>query len=355
MTKLRDGVASALLAAVLFGLSTPLAKGLLTAVPPQLLGGLFYLGSGLGLLALGFLRSTPQVARTTPLSRAEMGWLGAAILSGGILAPPLQMIGIQRAPTSMASLLLNLESVFTALLAWVVFREHVNTRTALGMGCIVAGGLVLTWTDSMEWHGVTGALAICAACFLWGLDNNLTQKVSGLEATRIAAIKGLVSGLVNCTLASFGGARLPAAHHVAGALIVGFLSYGLSLVCFVLALRALGTARTGAYFSLAPFVGAFVGLVLWSEPFTSRLAIATALMGAGLWLHLTEHHEHAHTHEALVHAHDHVHDDHHQHAHAPDDPPGEPHRHMHRREPLSHSHVHFPDLHHRHDHGHGDR
>jgi drug/metabolite transporter (DMT)-like permease len=346
--KHREGVGAALLAAVLFGLSTPLAKGLLSGVQPQLLGGLFYLGSGLGLSLLGAARGSG--GSTVPMGRYERWWLAAAILCGGILAPPLQLVGIQRTPTSTASLLLNFEGVFTALLAWVAFREHVNARTAAGMAFIVAGGAVLAWTGSFEWQGLAGALAICGACLLWGLDNNFTQKVSGQEATRIAAIKGLVAGTVNSGLALAGGSQLPAPLHVCGALVIGFLSYGLSLVLFVLALRGLGTARTGAYFSLAPFVGAFVGLVLWREPLTGQLVAATALMALGLGLHLTEHHEHPHTHEELVHAHGHVHDEHHQHAHGPDDPPGEPHTHRHRHEPMTHSHPHYPDLHHRHGH-----
>lgn len=350
MAKPRSGVQAALLAAVLFGLSTPLAKGLLSNVPPQLLAGLFYLGSGLGLLVVNRVRGSESVRRP-PVVRSEAVWLCAAVLCGGILAPPLQLIGIQHTPTSMASLLLNLEGVFTALVAWTLFREHVNMRTALGMGFIVAGGIALTWSGPVERRGPSGALAICGACFLWGLDNNFTQKVSGIEATRIAAIKGLVAGVVNCSLAFLGGAQIPGALHLASALFLGFLSYGLSLVLFVHALRGLGTARTGAYFSLAPFVGAILGLILWREAPSGDLAVATVLMGLGLWLHLTEHHEHRHGHHELTHAHEHVHDEHHQHDHEPADPPGRPHTHIHRHQRLTHSHPHYPDLHHRHDHG----
>lgn len=265
-----SGVGAALTAAVLFGLATPLAKGLIATVSPHLLGGLFYLGSGIGLSVIGFLKKSRAPAGAW-ISGREAAWLGAAILCGGIVAPPLQLLGVQRTPSSTASLLLNLEGVFTAVLAWVVFREHVNRRTALGMVAIVAGGAVLTWSGSFAWSGLSGALAIVGACFFWGLDNNFTQKVAGLEATRTAAIKGLVSGGVNCTLALAAGAQMPAAGPLAAALVLGFLSYGLSLVMFVLALRGLGTARTGAYFSLAPFVGSFVGLVLWKEPLTVQL------------------------------------------------------------------------------------
>jgi hypothetical protein len=146
------------------------------------------------------------------------------------------------------------------------------------------------------------------------------------------------------------GAHLPSLPVIAGAGIVGFLGYGVSLVLFVLALRHLGTARTGAYFSTAPFIGAILAIALLHEPFTARLAIAGALMAIGLYFHLTEAHEHEHSHETLDHEHAHVHDEHHRHAHAANDPPGEPHTHWHHHEPLRHKHPHYPDLHHRHGH-----
>lgn len=314
---LHTGVAAALGAAALFGLSTPLAKGLLATVPPQLLGGLFYLGSGLGLSAVA--------VRRAPLARSQAGWLALAVLCGGVLAPPLQLLGVRLAPASTASLLLNLEGVFTALLAWTLFREHVNRRTAAGMLLIVAGGLVLGWSG-FEWRGAGGPLAIAAACLLWGLDNNATQRVSGQDAVRIAALKGLVAGAVNTALALASGASLPSAAPLVRALAIGFACYGLSLVLFVRALRELGTARTGAYFSLAPFVGAAAGLYLHGEPFTAQLAAATTLMAGGLWLHLTEHHEH-------------------EHEHGPQD-----FEHTRHHGPHRHSHPHFPDQFHRHGH-----
>lgn len=335
-------------AAALFGLSTPLAKGLSKDVSPQLLAGLFYLGSGIGLSIVNAALS--HESGTTRMSPIERWWLAGAILSGGVLAPPLQLIGIRLTPASTASLLLNLEGVLTAVLAWVVFREHMNARTVWGMVAIVAGSVVLTWSGTATWSGVWGALAIVGACLFWGLDNNLTQKVSGQDATRIAALKGLFAGTVNCALAWAAGATLPGALQVAAAMVLGFISYGLSLVLFVLALRDLGTARTGAYFSLAPFVGAGVGLLIWKEPITPQLAFATVLMGIGIWLHLTEQHGHEHTHDVLEHAHEHTHDEHHQHPHQPDDPPGDTHTHTHRHQVMTHAHPHYPDLHHRHDH-----
>ena len=183
-----------------------------------------------------------------------------------------------------------------------------------------------------------------------GIDNNLTRKVSGSDPVQIAMIKGLVAGTVNLTLALSLGAKLPSIGLTAAAGVVGFLGYGVSLVLFVLGLRFLGTARTGAYFSTAPFIGALLALAMFGEALTVPLVLAAALMAVGLYLHLVERHDHEHVHEPLEHEHAHVHDDHHQHEHAPGDPSGEPHVHSHRHARMIHGHPHYPDLHHRHGH-----
>jgi len=327
----------------------------LHAVSPQLLAGLLYLGSGTGLLLLWLARrrltsSARGGAGEAPLGRKDLPWLAGAILAGGVLGPLLLMLGLGRTPASAASLMLNLEGVLTAFLAWVVFREHVHRRIALGMAAIVAGGVLLSWEGHLAWGGLTGLLAVAGACLAWAVDNNLTQRISGSDPVQIAMLKGLAAGATNTAIALGLGARWPSGITLAASAAVGFLGYGVSLVLYVRALRELGTARTGAYFSLAPFIGAALGLVLWREPATLGLLAAGALMGLGLWLHLTERHAHGHTHEALEHAHAHVHNVHHQHAHGPDDPPGEPHTHPHRHEPLTHHHPHYPDIHHRHSH-----
>jgi drug/metabolite transporter (DMT)-like permease len=218
------------------------------------------------------------------------------------------------------------------------------------MLAIVAGGAALSWQGRLEWGGAAGPLLVACACLGWAIDNNLTQKVSASDPVQIAAIKGLVAGTVNLTIGlSLHGAR-PSVPRIAATLALGFVSYGVSLVLFVLAMRSLGTARTGAYFSLAPFVGAAGGLILWHDRATPLFFTAAALMALGLWLHLTERHEHVHTHAPLTHTHRHVHDEHHQHVHREEDPPGEPHTHEHTHEPVRHSHAHTPDIHHRHEH-----
>ena len=260
------------------------------------------------------------------------------------------MAGLARTPASGASLLLNLEGVFTAALAWFVFRENFDRRIALGMLVIVAGGAVLAWEGRLAWGGLAGPLAVAGACFAWGIDNNLTQKVSAGDPVQIAMLKGLVAGTVNIAIAIALGAAWPTAGSVSAAMLLGFLSYGVSLVFFVLALRNLGTARTGAYFSIAPFVGAAASFILLRERPTALLLAGGALMAIGVWLHVTERHEHPHTHEPLEHEHLHSHDDHHAHAHDVDDSPSEPHSHRHRHQPMTHGHPHYPDIHHRHEH-----
>ncbi len=344
-------VTYALGAAVLFGASTPLAKALLPQVSPMLLAGLLYLGSGLGLAAYaGLGRRFASGAREAALNRHDAPWLAGAILAVGIVGPLLLMWGLQQTSASTASLLLNLEGVFTALLAWFVFKEDFDRRIAWGMAFITVGGLCLSWAGRPDLGVPWGALAIAGACLAWAIDNNLTRKVAAGDPVQIAMLKGLCAGSVNTVVALGLGAKLPSPATLLAVGAVGFVGYGLSLTLFVLALRHIGTARTGAYFSLAPFVGAFGAVLFLGDHLTASLIVAAVSMAVGVWLHLTERHEHQHAHEPLEHEHLHTHDEHHRHAHRPDDPPGEPHSHGHRHEELVHVHPHYPDLHHRHGH-----
>ncbi|NML44924.1 EamA family transporter [Ramlibacter sp. G-1-2-2] len=344
------GVAAALAAALLFGAAAPLAKLLLQTIGPWLLAGLLYLGSGLGLALLRRLQAGERVR----LAPGEWPWLAGAIAAGGVAGPVLLMLGLAHLPAAQASLLLNAEGVLTALLAWFVFRENVDRRVALGMACIVAGGLALAWpaqgAGAVAWGPM---LLVVGACAAWAIDNNLTRKVALADASWIAMVKGLAAGVTNLALALALGAHWPAPNFVLAAGVLGLLSYGVSLVLFVRALRHLGTARTGAYFSVAPFFGALLAVALLDEPLTAKLAAAALLMGLGVWLHLTERHEYRHAHEATVHEHEHVHgagDEHHAHEHEPPVPPGTRHSHRHEHVPLVHAHPHYPDAHHRHDH-----
>jgi drug/metabolite transporter (DMT)-like permease len=348
------GVPVAILAAVLFGASTPFSKSLLGQINPLLLAGLLYSGSGIGLtLWIGFQRLIIKAKhQEAELGFKDLPWLGGAIIAGGVVAPILLMLGLAVTPASSASLLLNLEGVFTALLAWFVFKENFDQRIVLGMAAILLGGVLLSWQSRTELGVPWGALGIVGACLGWAIDNNLTRKVSAADPAQVAAIKGLVAGTTNVLLAFSIGARLPSTIGLASAGFLGFLSYGVSLTCFVLALRHIGTARTGAYFSTAPFIGALLSFLVLHEQASFLFWIAGALMIVGVWLHLTEKHAHLHQHEPLTHEHLHWHDEHHQHVHAPSDPPGEPHSHVHGHKELVHSHPHYPDLHHRHEHKH---
>ena len=353
------GVRAAVASAVLFGAGTPLAKVLLGGTSPWVLAGLLYLGSGLGLGAYRLLARTPRVH----LDAAARLPLVGAVAFGGVAGPVLLLVGLARLPASGASLLLNAEAVFTVALAWAVFGEHLARRIVLGMAAIVAGAVVLSVPSGVEWGGLWPSLAVLGACLCWAIDNNLTRKVALADATWLAAVKGLVAGPVNLALGLGAGAlglgggapgawldNLPRPATIALALVVGLASYGVSLALFVVALRHLGTARAGAYFAVAPFVGAVIAVAM-GEPVTIPLVVAGILMGAGVWLHLTERHEHAHEHPGITHDHAHVHDDgHHAHGHSPGVPGGVRHAHAHTHEAVTHSHEHYPDAFHRHPH-----
>ncbi len=352
MSGLQRAALPALGAAILFGASTPFAKQLLGigsgSSSPFLLAGLLYLGSGVGLAIARLVRDRGWQSVDIPAN--EWPWLGGAIVFGGVIGPVLLMLGLVTTTATTASLLLNLEVVLTAALAWMVFKESTDRRIILGMLLIVAGGAVLAWPTGDASASGIGPLALTAACLAWAIDNNFTRKVCTSDALFIAGIKGMVAGCVNTVLALSLGAALPAAALVSTAMVVGFLGYGLSLVLFVLALRGLGTARTGAYFSIAPFVGAAISIGVFGEPTDSRFWLAAALMGVGVWLHLTEHHAHGHDHEEMTHGHRHRHDSHHQHHHDFAWNGVEPHTHVHSHPRLTHGHAHFPDIHHLHSH-----
>jgi drug/metabolite transporter (DMT)-like permease len=346
-----SGPRLALLAAALFGLSAPAAKLLVGSVDPWLLAGLLYLGSGLGLGMLDRVRRLGgAVKREATLTRRDLPWLAGAILTGGVIGPVLLMSALARGAASESALLLNLEGVFTALLAAVLFREHVPARIAIGMVAITAGAGALVWRDGARFDLGSPAVLVAAACLAWAVDNNLTRVVSATDPVAVAALKGVVAGSVNVAIALAQGAAWPAAPVTLAAAGVGFLGYGTSLVLFVRALRHLGASRTGAYFSTAPFIGAVAGVIALRESLTLALAVGAALMAVGVWLHLTEHHDHAHVHDALIHDHAHRHDEHHQHDHPPGTPTTEPHTHPHTHAALRHGHPHYPDLHHRHGH-----
>lgn len=345
-----NGIFFALAAALLFGASTPLSKLLLGSVDPWLLAGILYVGAGTALLLFQLIRTAVGLpVAEAPLRKPDLPWIAAVVLFGGIAGPVLLMLGLARTTASSASLLLNLEGIATMAIAWIVFHENVDRRLLAGAAAIVAGAVLLSWSGdsvSLDW----GSILIAGACLAWGIDNNLTRKLSSADPVQIVIIKGLAAGLVNIALAVALGANLPNADIAAAGVVVGLFGIGISLVFFMLGLRHLGTARTGAYYSLAPFIGVVLSVALLGDAITLPLIVATVLMGIGLWLHLAERHEHVHVHDEFEHEHRHVHDDHHDHNHDHDGKVTEPHTHWHQHKLVRHKHLHYPDLHHRHRH-----
>lgn len=370
------GVFLAAAAAALFGMSTPFAKLLEKEIAPVMLASLFYLGFGIGFALLSaWAAAKKKQGKVLLLGRADFPTLFILISAGGIFAPICLMLGLSYSSATTASLLLNLEAVLTALIAWIYFRENCDSKIILGMIAITAGGVVLSFNQlgfnqnsvdsalnlapeiTPHLASITGPLLIALACLGWAIDNNFTRKIAAADAKQIAMIKGLVAGLVNLAIALALGQKLPNAGPMAAALLLGLVGYGLSLVFYVMALRDLGNARTSAYFATAPFLGAGLSLLIFHEPITAQLGLAAVLMGTGVYLHISEQHQHIHTHEETEHEHEHVHDLHHMHEHASADEPAHkkdgsevPHTHKHRHEALQHSHIHYPDLHHRHSH-----
>jgi drug/metabolite transporter (DMT)-like permease len=350
----------ALAAAALFGLSTPLAKQLLAGAGPFTLAALLYLGAGLGLVGMRAvqraleraLRPTMQPAapaREARLERRDWPWLAAAIVTGGVLAPVLLLAGLRDTPATTVSLLLAFEGILTALIAAVAFREAVSSRIWIALGLMLGGAALLVYQPGFRFSLPVAATAIVAACALWGMDNNLTRRISAADPVMITLVKGLVAGTVNAGLAFMLDESLPAPGDIVAALALGVASYGISLVLYIRALRHLGAARAASHFGTAPFFGALLSVVLLSEPVTATFVGAALLVAIASALMLSERHEHIHMHEALVHSHRHSHDEHHTHGHAAGEG-AEPHTHEHRHEPTTHSHAHLPDIHHRHGH-----
>lgn len=340
----RDGIAAALMAAVLFGLGTPIAKLLLPGSGPLVLAAMLYLGAGMGLGAIACVRRAPREA---PLRRGDLPLLVGIVLSGGVLAPVLLLLALERLAAADASLLLTLEVPCTVLLAVALFGEHLGARALTATGLIVLGAATLSGGSADLGARWLGAALVAGACVGWAVDNNLTQRLSLRDPIAITIVKTLAAGTINLTLALATGHSLPGPPYAIAALALGIVSYGVSITLAVHAMRLLGAARQGALFAVAPFVGALASVPLLDERVNP---LAAALMAAGVVLLVRERHAHEHVHQPLEHDHLHVHDEHHDHAHSGDVARGEPHAHPHRHERLTHTHVHVSDAHHRHRH-----
>lgn len=336
--------------AALFGISAPVAKVLLADIPPVALAGLLYLGAFIGLSVISVVRAatTPRGERSAPLVKGDVPWLLGAVVAGGVVAPIALMVGLTTVTGFAASLLLNLEGVATALIAVAVFREHAGGRLWTALALMTLAGVLLAWDPSQGGLDALGPLLIVLAMVCWGIDNNLTRQISGRDPVRIAQVKGLLAGSTSLAIALLLGLSVPFTASLLAALLLGALSYGVSLVLFIKALEGMGSSRTGAFFSLGPFVGAAVSIAFLGDEVTVPFFAAAVLMAVGVGALVAERHAHTHRHEGVVHEHLHSSDAHHRHPHP--DGTAEPHSHPHEHEAVVHSHVHWPDQHHRHDH-----
>lgn len=335
-------------AAVSFGIAAPVSKLLLEDMPPQLLAGLLYAGAAVVLLTVVPVR----VGRTREarLRRSDVPRLAALTLTGGIVAPVLLLVGLERVSGSAGSLLLNLEGPFAVLISVLAFREHLARRSATGAVIIFGAGALLALGDPAGAVDPLGAACIGAACLLWGIDNNLTQALTLRDPFLIVLIKAGAATCANVTLAVILGASVPALPILVGALALGAVSYGASVLLDAYALRILGAAREAAFFATAPFVGALVAIPVLGESPTPLVGSAALLMALGLALMIREEHVHEHFHRVMEHDHLHIHDEHHRHTHGPRTTSREPHSHPHRHPELTHAHPHVSDIHHRHRH-----
>jgi drug/metabolite transporter (DMT)-like permease len=346
---LNSGAFLSLLSAALFGVSPVLAKLVIGEMSPILLAGLLYLGSGLGLQLFLFSKKQHSIPELKALSKKNRFKLLGAIISGGILAPLCLAYGIKLGSAFEVSLLLNLETVATTIIAWLIFHEHIGKHVWLGKILLIVGGLIISINPQSNFGFSQAGLFLLGACFFWGIDNNLTRDVEELSPSVLACVKGWLAGGFNTLLAVVLGQFSVGFSQAIGTLSIGAVSYGLSLVLFVNALRLIGASRTSTYFAIGPFFGMVFSVLLLRERPESYQWIAAVVMGAGLWSLYRENHGHTHTHEPVTHGHKHIHDDHHQHLHEGTEGP-EPHDHIHTHEPLTHVHVHLPDIHHRHRH-----
>lgn len=345
----RKGIHSAILSAVLFGMSPVACKLVVGDMPSSLLAGLLYLGSGLGLTLVLLRQRVPVRVLLASLSGRQWGYLAGAVLSGGIAAPLFLAYGIRYGTASEVSLLLNFETVATTLLAWLVFHEQVGLRVWIGKLFIVGASVLVLFTGGSALQLSIPGLSVLAACLLWGVDNNLTREVESLPAPLLACLKGWGAGLFNVLLTLILFESRVTALQVSGTLVIGALSYGVSLVLFINALREIGAARTSAWFASGPFIGTILSVLVLGEHPPGEYWVAALVMLSGMFFLYGELHRHLHRHEIMAHSHPHEHDEHHQHAHEERDLAGR-HDHLHTHEPMTHSHVHWPDIHHRHIH-----
>lgn len=345
----KQALQAAILSATLFGVSPVACKAIVGEMPSSLLAGLLYLGSGLGLTGVVFHRGTEVCQTLQALSFRQKAILAGVILSGGVAAPLFLAYGITHGTASEVSLLLNFETVATTLLAWMIFHENIGFRVWVGKFLIIGASIVVIFTGGDILHLSIPGLSVLAACILWGVDNNLTRELESIPAPLLAGLKGWSAGLFNIFLSLLLFKTKVNLFQISGALVIGALSYGVSLVLFIHALREIGSARTSTWFASGPFIGTVLSVILLGERPPLEYWLAAFVMLAGMFFLYGEVHRHVHQHEATAHSHPHIHDEHHLHEHVEGEDDAK-HEHYHVHEPITHAHVHWPDIHHRHSH-----
>ena len=343
MNRTQIGVARCGAAAMLFGATTPIAAQIADDTTAPILAGLLYVGAAIAVVPFVGRRALDREA-----ARRGGRRLAVAVVAGGLIGPLLLAAGLSRTPAATASLLLNMELVATAVLAALVFGEHLGRRVVIGTCLVVAAGVALVWSGSPELR--LGSLLVVGACVCWGLDNCVTAELDEISPEHITLAKGVVAGGTNLLVGLAIGGALPGGWETLLALVVGALGYGASITLWVTGARDLGAARGQLVFSTAPFIGVGVAWALLGDPVRGAEVVALVLAAVGVLSVLGSDHTHDHAHEPVDHDHEHSHDDdHHDHQH-PDLPPATRHAHRHSHRALVHAHPHVPDLHHRHDH-----
>jgi drug/metabolite transporter (DMT)-like permease len=344
-------IVQAILAAILFGASAPISKIFLGEIEPIPLAAFLYLGSGLGLFVFHLLqRKKTKVDIEAPIQRSDLVWLAGAILAGGVIAPIILLFGLRYTPGATASLLLNFEGVATTLIAALVFNEAVSRQAWWAILIITTASILLSVTPTENWGISLGAFGVLAACVFWGIDNNFTRNISAKNPVSIVMIKGFAAGSFSLILSMLLGHPIPGIQIIIKAMILGSLSYGLSITLFIRAMRGLGAARTSALFGTAPLSGVVLSILLLQESVNTKFLIALPLMVVGAFLLVYEEHDHNHVHEDIMHEHWHEHEDEHHHHIHKEAESTHSHSHEHRHEHHEHSHHHMPDIHHRHKH-----
>lgn len=342
-------ISYAILAALLYGVSSPISKILLDKLPPTLIASLLYLGAGFGMLTINIIKACMKHEKSEArITRKEMPFIiGMIILD--IAAPIFLMIGLTMTTSSNAALLNNFEIVATSLIALLIFNETIGKRMWVAIILITISSIILSMSDMNSLSFSFGSLFVLLACLSWGLENNCTRMLSLKDPMQIVVIKGLGSGLGSLIIAFSTQVITKDWLYIFYTLILGFVAYGMSIFLYIKAQRDLGAARTSAFYATAPFIGVLVSWLVLQESISTSFIIAFCIMLLGSYFAVSEQHQHLHLHEVVTHEHKHNHHDgHHNHRHLYG--LKKEHSHEHTHDGIEHSHVHLPDLHHKHSH-----